>query len=246
MAPLQRLTIAPTQLQTETLTLTPEQAHYLRRVLRLKSGDRFIANAPDHPWLAALTETLSAQLIQALPSPPPLPVHIHLLAALPKTGFDEVVRQSTELGVGSIWPILSDRTLLQPSGQKCDRWQRIAQEATEQCERASVPTIHPPSRWADASQRAIAQARYIGAARAETQHLLKAIDADWATGKLKGNHELAQVAIALGPEGGWTDTELDWAIAQGYQPVSLGSTILRAVTAPLAAIALIMAKYESL
>lgn len=295
LANLQRITIASDQIQANTLKLTPEQAHYLKRVLRLKAGDRFIANAPDHPWLAALTDTdsdrSSAQLLEALPPKPPLPVHIHLIAALPKTGFDEVVRQSTELGVGTLWPVLSDRTLLKPSPKKLQRWQRIAEEATEQCERAAVPVVQEPRKFAAAIAQVAASQRYICAARGEMQHLLVHLERNQnlidsalpsppaplpnlgegsrhnpniptssnspspklgGKGQGDGGQTISRsqsnplsIAIAIGPEGGWTEHEIDQAIAQNYIPISLGPTILRAVTAPLAAIALILGHYST-
>ncbi len=240
MSQLQRITITPDQLKDESLILTGAQLHYLKRVLRLQTGDRFIANAPSHPWLAALTHDHCAQLLEALPPKPPLPVHIHLIAALPKTGFDEVVRQSTELGVGTLWPILSDRTLLKPSPKKLERWQRIAAEATEQCERTTVPAIRAPGPFQATLTQMETNHRYICTARCDARHLLEHLRSPETS---HSRPDIPQIAIAIGPEGGWTDAEVDQAVAQHYRPISLGPTILRAVTAPLAAIALIQSHY---
>lgn len=231
--------------QLHDLRLLAEQQHYLQRVLRLKAGDRFLAlvQAPgqSQTWLAQLRDGHSAQLLELLPSQPPLPVNIHLLAALPKNGFDDVVRQVTELGVASITPVLSDRTLAHPSPKKLERWQRIAQEATEQCERPSVPNIRAPSAWSTALAQTEADHQpdhqYIAAARGDAQHLLSVLPDCPEPGAIPS------IAIAIGPEGGWTEGEMAGAIAAGYQPISLGPTILRAVTASPAAIALIMGRY---
>ncbi len=246
MAQLQRVLIEPEQIQAQqgaakSFTLLAEQQHYLQRVLRLKTGDRFLAvlqvPGQNQTWLAQLNTDNSAQLLEELPSKPALPVNIHLLAALPKNGFDDVVRQVTELGVESITPILSDRTLLKPSPKKLDRWQRIAQEATEQSERPTVPKIQAPCNWQTALTQTKAEHRYIAAARADAQHLLTALPSK--------SHDIPGIAIAIGPEGGWTDGEIDQAIAHGYKTITLGPTILRAVTASPAAVTIIMGRYSA-
>jgi 16S rRNA (uracil1498-N3)-methyltransferase len=77
-----------------------------------------------------------------------LSVPLVLVAAVPKgNGFDEVVRQVTELGVASIVPVTSDRTVLDPSPKRVDRWRRIATEAFEQCERSLIPQVLTPQRF---------------------------------------------------------------------------------------------------
>src|SRR6476469_10696965 len=97
---------------------------------------------------------------------------VTLMAALPKgNGFDEVVRQATELGVASIVPVTSDRTLLKPSSQKVDRWRRIAAEAAEQSERQFVPTILEPISFEFAVKDCGQKYRYICVARRENRHL---------------------------------------------------------------------------
>ncbi len=243
LAQLQRVFVSSEQfesvdLQLHRIVLLAAQQHYLLRVLRLKVGDRFLAISPNQTWLAQLSDGNSAQLLELLPPKPPLPVNIHLLAALPKNGFDDVVRQVTELGVGTITPILSDRTLLKPSPKKLDRWQRIAQEATEQCERPTVPNLQAPSNWQTALTQIQADQKYIAAARADAQHLLTALP------QAPDSSEIPTIAIAIGPEGGWTEGEIEMAIGDNYQPITLGPTILRAVTASPAAVTIIMGRYS--
>ncbi len=240
LAQLQRLVIDPTQIAALQIGLTAEQQHYLGRVLRLRSGDRFIAmNGQGQSWLAELTAT-GATLLETIHVTAELPVAVTLALALPKgNGFDDVVRQVTELGVDRIVPLISDRTLMNPSLQKLDRWRRIAQEAAEQSERQIVPTILDSIAFSDylAINRDIDNAinkattlRLICVARNNPPHLLE---------RLADPLALTQMTLAIGPEGGWTDGEIERAIAAGYQPVSLGQRILRAVTAPLAALAMI-------
>ncbi len=234
MPQLQRIAIAPSQFQQGQIVLTNEQQHYLIRVLRLRVGDRFIAMDGLGKWWLAQLEGEQAQILEPLLIETELPVSITLMVALPKgNGFDEVVRCCTELGVACIAPVLSDRTLLHPSPQKLERWQRIAAEAAEQSERTFVPTILEPVTFNSALTNNVTTHSYICEARGDYPHLRHVIKGD-----------TSEIVIATGPEGGWTQTEIKSAIAAGFQPVSLGRRILRAVTAPVVALSLISAASE--
>lgn len=272
---VQRITISPQQQQGLLLILQPDQIHYLVRVLRLKAGDRFIAqNGQGQQWLAVLGEQSDrAQILESMISTKQPSAPIRLIAALPKgNGFDQVVRQTTELGVTHIYPVITERTLLKPSSNKLTRWRRIAEEASEQSERVTVPEIsepagfqlcieHPP--WEGSANPSFedpnGELRYLCVARAVSEqvseqtpehtphqtphllaHLLTHQRADLAPVNLRS------VILAIGPEGGWTAGEITVAIAHGYKPVSLGSVILRAVTAPLTALSLVTAARDLL
>ncbi|MBD2741692.1 RsmE family RNA methyltransferase [Coleofasciculus sp. FACHB-1120] len=284
MAQLQRLAIAPSQFQNQQIILTAEQQHYLSRVLRLREGDRFIAmDGQGHWWLAKL-EANQGQLLEPISVQTELPCSMTLMLALPKNGFDEVVRYSTELGVVAIAPVVSDRSLLNPSPQKLERWRRIAQEAAEQSERQIVPTILEPVSFSTAlsslnSHSSLTKNKnYICVARGDSPHLLDCLidllpqetspptpplvgEGSPAPPSLVGkgagglgflgiadelkNPGQGTIVIAIGPEGGWTPAEVEQAIAADFQPVSLGRRVLRAVTAPMVALSLVAAAWES-
>lgn len=233
MAQLQRVAIAPEQLNQNQIALTSEQHHYLRRVLRLQSGDRFIAmTGQGQSWITEL-QSDQAIILEAIDSQSELSVSVALMLALPKgTAFDDVIRQTTELGVTCIAPVISDRTLLNPSSNKLDRWRRIAQEAAEQSERQIVPTILEPVSFQEALKTLTADQKFICVARGSSPHLMSCLSA-------------GSILVAIGCEGGWTESEVEHAIAVNYQPVSLGRRILRAVTAPIAALSMIAAAVEN-
>ncbi|MFP4317837.1 MAG: 16S rRNA (uracil(1498)-N(3))-methyltransferase [Phormidium sp.] len=241
---MQRITVESSQLCDRTLILNRQQLHYLMRVLRLQGGDRFVAmDGSGGCWETELVEGEEGcygWVLRVLDLNRELPISLTLLAGLPKgQGFDEVVRQTTELGVTRVIPVLSDRTLLKPSPNKLQRWQRIAREAAEQSERQWVPPIEGPMSLAEA-MAAVGSARsYFCVARGDRPHLLMQVRQDLAAS------EMAEMAIAVGPEGGWTTAEVEMAIAAGWQGVSLGQRILRAVTAPMVALALVAAALES-
>jgi 16S rRNA (uracil1498-N3)-methyltransferase len=240
VAQLQRLAIAAHQCNQNIITLTPEQQHYLSRVLRLAEGDRFLALCDPSWWLAELQANQTAYMIEQLPVQTELAQPITLYAALMKgQGFDEVVRAATELGITSLVPLLSDRTLVNPSDQKLERWRRIATEATEQSCRQKVPDIHLPISFA--------KALTLHSADAFQNRLICVIDED-APNLLGALEKLPKLGILIlvGPEGGWTTAEQELAIAQGFMPVSLGHRVLRAVTASIAAVSVLATHIESI
>lgn len=247
MVQLQRLAIAPNQIHNQQIDLTAAQQHYLGRVLRLQPGDRFIIlDGQGHWWLARLNVTLpasapQAEILETIAIKTELPIDLTLLAAIPKgSGFEDILRCTTELGVTQFIPILSERTLVKPSSQKLLRWRRIVTEAAEQSERQVIPTLLDPMSWEAAlseinSQNATKNPqRYLCVARGDMPHLSTQIS----------SNPIDAITITTGPEGGWTEAEIQMAIAAGFQPVSLGRRILRAVTAPIVAVSMIVGCLE--
>ena len=236
---MQRITINPSQIQNQQITLTNDQQHYLYRVLRLQKGDKFIAmDGMGKWWLSQLnnTDVHYAQILHELTAETELEIAVTLMVALPKgNGFDEIVRCCTELGVTCIAPVISDRTLLKPSPQKLERWQRIAQEAAEQSERTKIPQILQPVAFKQSLPAFVNFEKYICVARKDSPHLLHC---------LQNQDQHKEVVIATGAEGGWTQKEIETALQNGFKAASLGRRILRAVTAPIVVMSLISAVDE--
>jgi 16S rRNA (uracil1498-N3)-methyltransferase len=228
----QRLAIDPSQKEGEKILLTSQQNHYLSRVLRLKNGDRFIAmDGRGKSWLVELQDH-AGYILEPIIVETELSVNLTLMIALPKgNGFDDLIRPCTELGVTTFIPIISDRTLLKPSGAKIERWTRIAKEAAEQSERKIIPTILEPQPFKTAiiEQNNPESQQLICVARGNNPHLLTYLQ----------QQPQKKIIVITGPEGGWTDQEIQQAIAANFQPVSLGKTILRAITAPIMVSALV-------
>jgi 16S rRNA (uracil1498-N3)-methyltransferase len=232
---LQRITIEPTQIHLNDLTLTAKQQHYLSRVIRLKNGDRFQAIDGTGKLYCCQLAIDTAEIIETTIADKELDRSIVLICALPKgNNFDDIVRACTELGVTSIIPALSDRTLLQPSPQKLQRWRKIAQEAAEQSERTYIPTIdEPQSLKTIFAQLPDPRQKYFCEARGEYPHLLNCLQSTQLDDR--------PIVVAIGPEGGWTDPEIQLAIENDFQLVSLGRHILRTITAPMVALSIIAA-----
>ena len=159
---------------------------------------------------------------------------VHLLAGITANErMDWLVEKATELGVASITPLLAERSVLKLKGERADKklahWQAVAVAACEQCGRNRVPTLHPAQTLADWLQAPPQDGqRLLLSLRPGTQPLHAA--APGHTG----------LVFLSGPEGGLSGTEEDLALAHGFAPVTLGPRVLRAETAPLAALAALL------
>lgn len=229
-----RLVITSTQKKADRILLYSEQQHYLKRVLRFKDGDRFIAmDGKGKSWLAQI-EGETARCLELLEVITELPFDISLITALPKgNGYEQILRCCTELGVSRFQPVISDRTIIKPSQNKVERWRKIVIESAEQAERQIVPSVMSPVSFTEAIKNlnSVESNLYICVARGDAPSLWSCLQ----------NTTPKNITIATGTEGGWTPAEVQKAIAANFQPVSLGKRILRAVTAPITAVSLISA-----
>jgi len=250
---LQRVTLQAHQVSSalqinSAIAITPEQRHYLCNVLRLETGAEFIAlDRQGGWWLAKLCRDLSdldiAKIIDKLENNSELNSKITLGIAMPKgSNLESVIRQTTELGVRQIVPLFSDRTIIKSGAeignQKRDRWQRIAEEASELSMRTYIPEINTPQTlgvWlADLAKSTALALKYICVTSPEATHLLTSLQS-------LNTEENFEIIIATGCEGGWTAREEEIAIAAGFIPVSLGDRVLSAVTAPVVALSIVSA-----
>ena len=212
------------------------------QVLRLQPGDAitlFNGAAAHGQWQAQIVEMgrshVQVRLVahEALECEHRRPVHL-LAGITANERMDWLVEKATELGAASLTPLLAERSVLKLKGERADKkfahWQAVAVAACEQCGRNRVPLIHPAHSLADwlAAHPAAGAAqttRLLLSLRPGTQPLHAA-----ATGS-------GAVLFLSGPEGGLSAAEEDLALAHGFAPVTLGSRVLRAETAPLAALA---------
>ena len=144
--------------------------------------------------------------------------------------FELVLQKATELGVRSIIPLVTERVDLRPErySGKADRWQKIIFEAVKQSGRSIAPIIEPPSKFEDILKR-------------EGTKILFDADAAPSTARPRD-----RVTVMIGPEGGWSDDELEAARAAGCEFARLGLRRLRAETAAIAAVAILTARLGDL
>lgn len=217
-----------------------EDAHHLTRVLRVEAGQKFEISDNRRLYLAeveiARKDLVSFAILEPLEAPAPA-LEIHLFAALIRfERFEGMIEKATELGVSRVTPVQTERSekgLEQAAGKRLSRWMRIAREASEQSRRAFLPSLETPAPLSEALQDRATYRYALEEARAVP--ILTALPAAWRAGD--------QVALLVGPEGGWSDRERSAIAAAGWKPVSLGSNILRAETAAIAALAILQAAW---
>jgi 16S rRNA (uracil1498-N3)-methyltransferase len=162
-----------------------------------------------------------------------------VLAVFKFDRMEWAIEKCTELGVSRIVPVIARRTdshLAAASAKRAERWQRIALQAAEQSRRAAPPEIAAPIKLAEALN--LPGVLRIVLAESEEQTLLRDI--------LKQENVADGIAMAVGPEGGWTESELQSFQNSGWISASLGNTILRAETAAMAATAVASSALSSL
>jgi 16S rRNA (uracil1498-N3)-methyltransferase len=159
------------------------------------------------------------------------PHEVHLAVGMPANErMDWLVEKAVELGVASIQPLLAERSVLRLNGERAERkrthWQGIAIAACEQCGRNRVPVVH----------EVVEMARWLATPRPQTLKLVLSLSPQ-ARPLGEASAACAPVLVLSGPEGGLSAREEEAALAQGFQPATLGTRVLRAETAPLAVLA---------
>lgn len=226
------------QWTSATATLTGDQAAHLARVLRAEPGQVFDVVAGGFLHRAEIARVSEDEVVftlhEELESDTALPLHL-LLAVFKFDHMEWAIEKATELGVSRITPILARRTekhLAQSAAKRSERWRRIALEASKQSRRTTIPEIAAPIALKSALEEEQSLVRILLSETEQTTVLAAALAAsDRPTG-------YESVALAIGPEGGWTPEEMAIFVQHNWQPVTLGPRILRAETAAIAAIAI--------
>ena len=219
--------------------LTAQNAVHLARVLRARVGQEFdlvlpgdstivragrVTSVSDHRVEFELGEQVAA----------PKQRHVTLYLAVFK--FDRMewaIEKATELGAARIVPVIAHRSekhLAAAAEKRVERWKRIAHEAAQQSRSAGQPEIAAPAGLADVLRTS--ESPGIVLAENETQTNLKDL--------MPGFSGSPQLSVAVGPEGGWTQDELTLFAKSGWRTASLGASILRAETAAIAALAVVL------
>jgi 16S rRNA (uracil1498-N3)-methyltransferase len=217
----------------ETAELTGDDAHHLSRVLRVEVGQQFEISDRVRICLAEITDVSKSsvrfRVVEELDAGAPLPP-ITLYAAIFKFDrFEWMIEKATEIGIAQIVPVETARTeagLLAASVKRVERWRKIAMESSQQSRRLAPPEIADPKKLAAALPCA-SGLRYRLEEQPGAPYLIRALPA----GK-------APVTLIIGPEGGWVDAERFALDTAGWQPASLGPTVLRAETAAIVACSL--------
>ena len=233
--------IADTWTET-TATLTGDQALHLARVLRAQPGQIFdvVANGFLHraEIVSADERAVVFTLHEEVEADAALPVHL-LMAVFKFDHMEWGIEKATELGAARITPVLARRTekhLAQAAQKRVERWRRIVREAAQQSRRTDVPAVDQPTGLKAALDRVSAETRLLLAETEQENSLKVALQSGVPEHQQEGAAVTRHVALAIGPEGGWTPEEMTLFDETGWRAVTLGPRILRAETAAIAAL----------
>lgn len=249
-------------IQGNTVTLSGSVVHQIRDVLRLRPGDTIVV-LDDSGWeyrvrLAAIEQARAVGQLEQKTLPRTEPrTKITLYQSLLKGDkFEWILQKGTELGVVEFVPVVSDRCVISSvdeiSKAKLERWQRITLEAAEQSRRARLPRLREPMLFPQACERARRADLAILPWEEEQTRTLRSMltTSDSPPIRVQGKNLVIRkpfsISVIIGPEGGFTSREVDQARRYGIAPVTLGPRILRAETAALAAIAVILYQLEDM
>ncbi len=243
---MRRFFVDPENFAGSTAFLTGTEAHHISSVLRLGVGTRITLFDGSGSFYDAQITKISPKKVETsiqaispyIATDQQQASSLHLGQALIKgKKMDLIIQKATELGIDSLHPYKSTYCAVKGTLEnRVKRWTKIALEACKQCNRPKLPDLHDPIGFTDFLKSA-----------ADTPYDLKLIF--WEEELQNSLHDILQqhtdirsVLLLIGPEGGFSPDEARQATAQGFQPVTLGSRILRAETAAIAAIAVL--QYE--
>jgi 16S rRNA (uracil1498-N3)-methyltransferase len=220
---------------TSTARLADDEARHLAQVLRLGVGDEVAVFDGAGREFRARVERVSKdcadlRLIEEFPAAPEPAVRLTLAQAVIKgEKMDDVVRDATMMGVGAIEPLVTEHTAAHmKAGRSPERWRRIAIASAKQCRRAVVPAIGEGQAFADwlAQDRSALRLLLVEPSASVEGHPVSTLGVD----------RPASASLLVGPEGGWSVSEIESAVRAGCVPITLGRRTLRADAIPIVAI----------
>lgn len=215
-----------------------QAAHHLGRVLRAQEGQLYELSDGQRVWLGRIErvgrDRVEFRLVEEIPAHQPSIEATLLLSIVKFDAFEWALEKATELGVVNIIPIAASRTdkaLVAAAKKRATRWNKILLEASQQSRRVRVPTLEPLAQ----ATKAFAAFGLPEAAKLILSERPEAPPIRQVLAGLK----TSRAALAIGPEGGWTDEEFEYAKQAGFREASLGQLILRTETAVTAALAIV-------
>jgi 16S rRNA (uracil1498-N3)-methyltransferase len=243
---MHRFFVPPQWIDADRVFIKDKQAHQLRDVLRVKPGDRIIL-LDDTGWEyeVELNRVDRGQVEgmvwgKSLATTEPGTKVILYQALLKGDKFEFILQKGTELGVVGFVPMLCERCvqLEGVSERKLGRWRRIIAEAAEQSRRGKLPFLKPVLTFEQACQ-SVEGSSLLAWEGEKSLGLRPALNELRATG-------LSSVNLFIGPEGGFSPSEVEFAQGCGITPITLGPRMLRAETASLVAATAILYEYGDL
>lgn len=229
-------------INTDSIKITGDDVNHIKRVLRLRAGDKIvICDGAGIDYFTEIKEveenSVSTMILSKQHSSTEPPVGITLFQGIPKSDkMDYIIQKSVELGISRIIPVSTERTVVKLDSRKdavnkTTRWQRIAFEAAKQCNRGIIPKVELPVGFDECLSLMAGVDLAIIPYEKEAENSLRNY---LRSGSIK------KAGMLIGPEGGFTEKEVQKAASAGIKPVTLGPRILRTETAGIAVLSILM------
>lgn len=264
-----RIFLPSADLKERHIRIQKEQARYLTSVLRSKAGDTLVVfdgmgNCLKTTIIKTDKREVIAEVIETFPYNTESPLNITLVQGLMKgEKMDLVIQKATELGVKEIIPTITERSQIRET-RKVERWRKIAEEASRQSGRSKTPIVHEQMSFHKIFSESTSRLTSHGGTVPDLPPSLRGVESGlsqtinglifWEEGGIKVSEAVEklkesavgsqkaidyQLIIAIGPEGGFTEEEVNLAKSKGLIVTSLGRRILRAETAAISAVTLV-------
>jgi len=239
-----RFFISPEQVAGSRIIIIGEDVSHIATVLRMKPGETLLlCDGKGGEYTAQILKTgrleIVTEIISELRKQIPYP-RVILGQGLPKSSkMDWIMQKGTELGVESIVPLMTERTIikLKDEEKRIVRWQKICREAAMQCNRVDIPQVSRIRFYRDFLPTLdLGPSTLLLFPWEEGIQPLKEV--------LRKNNDVKKIVVLIGPEGGFSAAEAKMAMAKGSYVVNLGPNILRTETAAIAVLSMIMYEYK--
>lgn len=227
------------EINSKKFNIDGETARHISKSLRMKRGEKLTLVTPeriqhDCEISGVSGDIVSVDVLSSLPCENEPETEVTLYQALPKGDkFEFIIQKCVELGVSKIVPVISARCISRPDkkslAKKLIRWQKIAKEAAQQSRRGIIPEI----------SEALSFKQAVESCKENDVNLIFYEMGGKSIKKLLSNHP-KRVGFFIGSEGGFEESEIETALNNGIETATLGKRILRAETAPIAALSIIM------
>jgi 16S rRNA (uracil1498-N3)-methyltransferase len=235
-----RFYASPESVKGKSIFISAEEAHHIVDVMRVRKTDSVVVfDGTGKEYIGFVKEVNLDHLVveileERIPAQEKLPA-ISLIQAMPKKDkMDYIVEKATELGVHSVIPVITDRTIVKwdqaKRGSHVSRWRKISREAAKQCGRLDLPKIFDIKDFSEVIKDADDYDLKLIAALSNRAEMLKDALAD---------SKARKIVVAIGPEGDFTSEEVKLAKAAGFRLISLGSRVLKSDTAALAVLSIL-------
>ena len=236
------------QVAGEQITITGSDVNHIKNVLRMRIGEELmVCNGTGMEYTCQIEDfpagEVKLSILKAEKASTELSVRLKLYQGLPKKDKMElIIQKAVELGAAEIIPVMTKRCIVKleddkKEAKKLERWQAIAESAAKQSGRGIIPTVSRVMNYKDAIKKASAEGMaLIPYEMAEGMKTLKDAAAKASSQQV--------ISVFIGPEGGFEESEVEFAQEQGVIPVSLGKRILRTETAGFTTLSILMYEIE--